>query len=423
MSYDKELVKVMMNKEAYSRYASLVSRDYIDPVVVTILDMFGNYYTTTATDKIIISDFIGYVNTVASTALKPEKVALILSLLADIEKNPAPTATGESILRALIDRYFAREIAFESGMIAEGKAVDMSVIKRTYDKYLSEAGKVDNINKYFVEVNSIKGLVERVYSSDGLHWPLTSLEQAVGPLRKGDFAVIGARPETGKTSMLTFAAAHMANQTPYNILWATNEEAGQKVYTRFVQASTGLTIRQIEADPVGAEKLFLSKVGSLGKLRMLDKADLSVRDIEEALSQEQYGLIVIDQLRKVHSRSAGDGSEVQRLGRLYQQAREWSKMYAPVITVHQARGDAHGVLFPQGNQLEGSQTEVQGECDLQIMMGRSFEKGHENHIGLNIVRNKLTGSPKTIPALRHCKIVLDFDRETAQFVDKEIHRP
>ena len=68
-----------------------------------------------------------------------------------------------------------------------------------------------------------------------------------------------------------------------------------------------------------------------------------------------------------------------------------------------------------GNQLEGSQTEVQGELDLQIMMGKSHEAGYENVRGLNIVKNKMLGDKDTEEGLRHSKFEVILKPEVSRF--------
>ena len=53
------------------------------------------------------------------------------------------------------------------------------------------------------------------------------------------------------------------------------------------------------------------------------------------------------------------------------------------------------------NQLEGSQTEVQGELDVQIMLGAEDKTTQER--GIAIVKNKLAGGDRTEELYRHHK--------------------
>ena len=94
-------------------------------------------------------------------------------------------------------------------------------------------------------------------------------------------------------------------------------------------------------------------------------------------------------------------SEVARLAKIFQHARTLATEYGPVIAVHQAGGSATNVMFPADNQLEGSQTEVQGELDVQIMLGAE-DKGSPER-GLSIVKNKLAGGEKSEELYRHHK--------------------
>jgi hypothetical protein len=70
------------------------------------------------------------------------------------------------------------------------------------------------------------------------------------------------------------------------------------------------------------------------------------------------------------------------------------------------------------SQLYGSKTGVQGEADVQLMIGASHEPGKQLERYISVVKNKLPGSGGTDPRLRHGKFTVDMDAERGRFVGR-----
>ena len=99
---------------------------------------------------------------------------------------------------------------------------------------------------------------------------------------------------------------------------------------------------------------------------------------------------------------------------MYQWARELAKKYAPVIAVHQADVNAEGVDYIGKECLYLSKTGVQGEVDVQLMIGKRND-GDSNTRYLNIVKNKLAGSEMTEEKLRHGAAQVKIDPERGRY--------
>ena len=91
----------------------------------------------------------------------------------------------------------------------------------------------------------------------GLYWRLEDLNKSIGPLRKGDFVVIGKRPEVGGTSLTLSELTHMFEQSDGDAVFFNNEEAELKVYKRIMHAALGISEREIAADPAAAARRLL----------------------------------------------------------------------------------------------------------------------------------------------------------------------
>ena len=235
---------------------------------------------------------------------------------------------------------------------------------------------------------------------------------ALGDLRQGDLVVVGTRPDTGKTTFLASEATYMAPQLAEDqcVLWVNNEEEGNKVFRRLIQSALGRSTAKLDANLPQALDDYKLAVGRADKIVMLNKADVHVRDVDLLVKKYNCGLIIFDQLWKVHGFDAEAGNEVARQTMLFNWARELAKKVAPVITVHQADGSAEGVKWIDMSKLYGSKTGIQGEADAIITIGRLPDTGDARY--LYVPKNKMMGKD---PALRNGMFEIEIEKDIGRF--------
>src|SRR3990167_7595567 len=140
-------------------------------------------------------------------------------------------------------RTKAAKIAFLGLEVAEGK--------KTFDDLLGEAETLRQDSRqgnYSEFLSDDSEAILAKIKAPGLRWRLDSMNQMLGPLRKGDFGFIFARPESGKTTFLADQVTYMAEQECGPILWFNNEKAGEVVLARCQQACFGLTSQELFSD-------------------------------------------------------------------------------------------------------------------------------------------------------------------------------
>ena len=249
----------------------------------------------------------------------------------------------------------------------------------------------------------------------GLHWPLRSLNMSLGPLRGGDFGFIFARPESGKTTFLAHTTACFAQQVDRPGVWFNNEEQGEKVRVRSVQATLGLTTDELFGRDIEQHQASYNKnIG--GRLLIYDDASISKRIVESIITDIKPSFIVFDQIDKIQGFSADRQDLVY--GRIYQWARELAKTYAcPVIGVCQSDGTGEGIKWLTMSHVADAKTSKQAEADWILGIGRSNEEGTQAVRYFNISKNKLMGSEGTDPELRHGRFDVWIYPETARYGD------
>jgi len=261
--------------------------------------------------------------------------------------------------------------------------------------------------------DDLEELYDKQVRTPGLKWRLKCLNQSLGSLRQGDFGFIFARPETGKTTFLASEVSYMCNQKEGNVLWFNNEEQGEKVMLRCIQATLGLNDTELSADLKGNKEKYYALTNR--QIKIVDRASLHKSDVEKICDKIKPSLIIFDQIDKV--KGFDEGRTDLTLGVLYQWARELAKTYAPVIAVCQADGTGEGIKWLNMGHVANAKTAKQAEADWILGIGKTHDEGFELMRYLNISKNKLVGDSNSLPELRHGKFDVIIKSDNGRYED------
>jgi hypothetical protein len=252
--------------------------------------------------------------------------------------------------------------------------------------------------------------------TDGLMWRLKCLNEGLGPLVGGTLGHLFARPETGKTSFLHSECEYWLGQLKDDeiILWLNNEESKKRIKMRWYTSVTGMTKREIQANPEKAKKIFASKRG--GQVKLVDRATFSVDEIEQMCMKYQPRIVVIDQGDKVTykgEKNAGNGAD--RLKNVYDKLREVTKrcnatFKMDMLTIGQADVVAEGKKWLFLSNLDSGKTGKAGAFDYVIGVGKTYTEAGRRYISL--CKNKLE-SGEDIGE----KYAVNFDNVLARYTD------
>lgn len=340
--------------------------------------------------------------------------------------------------RLLYDSIFSRlrETEVDDERITEyleqqrKQAVAAKIASLSVDVALGKKG-AETLNPLFEELNTeveieevspfVVDAKEHVYGEkkDGtyLYWRLNSLNKMLGPLSKGDFGFIFARPETGKTTMLASEVTYMAEQLhsagiTSPIIWFNNEEEGRKVLRRCHQAALGITKEEFEHNLDESLDMYGHQTGNL--IKIVDDAGLSKRKVEAICKEYNPALIIFDQIDKIQGFEADRYDLMMKA--IYQFARELAKKYGPVIGICQAGGTAEGKKRLNMNDVDSSHTAKQGEADFMFGIGKSNNDGEEYSRYISVCKNKLDG-PGINEVMRHGHVAVTILPMTARYED------
>ena len=345
---------------------------------------------------------------------EPEREA-ISDLLTAVSQTVASNDVLNSILETVRKRSVARDMAIKALEVSEGHG-SWETLTSLYDSLQTREDGIEPLDRINFVTDDLNVLESHTIRSAGLHWRLNCLNRSLGPLRPGDFGFIFARPESGKTTFLASEVSYMASQTEKPIIWFNNEEQGEKVRLRIIQATLGYTNDQIWVDKASTQALYNEQ--TKGLIRIVDEAAIYRGDVELILKSLSPSLVIFDQIDKIYG--FDDDRDDLHLGAIYIWARGLAKKYeCAIIGVCQSDGQGEGVKWLTMSHVSNAKTSKQAEADWILGIGRSNEVSTDDIRFFNISKNKLLGDPNTDPNERHGRFEVYIRPMIARYEDLE----
>ena len=326
-------------------------------------------------------------------------------LIGIISSQDIPSGSAiEDTLNRIYIREKAKDLANLATDVFNGKTHNLHSIRT----YLND---IENIKEKEIQPVStqIEDIMQGVDTSNHYHFNIRELQDRIGGIGKGNFGIIFARPETGKTA---FWVSLVANENGFahqdiNVHAFVNEEPAIRTQMRLITACCGMSREEI-ATNVDMAKEKWSQISP--NIKLYDTVDWDMSDYDSHCEQHNPDLLIIDQLDKVNVGGAYNRQD-EKLREIYKQARELCKRRdCCVIGVSQASADAHDRERIGFDMMENSKTGKAAEADLIIGIGKKDDLEQtsiERH--LSISKNKMSGW--------HGVVTTQLQAELSRFVD------
>ena len=419
MDYDC-LFLCAKSKENLQRY-----RRYIKPHIVVketniILDGMDKYYKTfPSVTTINWEPFTAFLIADQSKRLTDDSIVKLRMTLTKA-KTFVPHHAHEEVIKTLFELDYLAQIMEECEKVKEGSS-DLEHVHILATDALKNVERYIEKDELFVSAD-LSSIADRI-SSTGYEWRLDVLNRSLGPLRNGNFVIVAARVEVGKTTFLASEVSYIAQQLPKDrpVVWVNNEEESSVVFFRIVQAALGVESKEMIADSKAAMIAYTALMGGDKDKIRVTKDTNHVRDLETLFREINPGLIIFDQLDKVAGFKESEREDIT-LGKIYKWARELARTYGPVIAASQLSATAVDLKDPPFigmDALRGSKTDKPGEADAVITLGKYKEpKTPEEEMirTINVPKNKLPGGgTKQMESERHGQYLVTIDPIRARF--------
>jgi len=397
LSLDLTLLRLLKTRDRYEKLHRSVPEQGIDEPTRVVLRDYGKYFEAHPGTDVIDPAAFGTYFALLHPKLKPETIAAYKARFKQIEQDPAP-GVADGILERLAAVRTATKLQTLLEGFDSGEADLTSGLRQINDEH---EDFVTRRKEHPKVRDKIEDIIEADEHDTGLHWRLVCLNESMRPLRGGDFGILAARVDSGKSSFLASELTHFAPQL--DALWPgqersiavfNNEGPGQRLKHRCYNAALGKTTREL-IDLKRAGTLYTDYVAALGgreSISVFDVHDYSMGELEDIVKDVRPAIVVIDMLDNVQADGIahnGGTRTDQILEWLYQRSRVWAVKYdCAVLATSQLSADADGAIYPSMATLANSRTGKAGAADFVLMLGRSHDPQLANTRFISLPKNK-----------------------------------
>lgn len=389
------LLKVMSERKTYERYNKYISYEILPKETEVLLKDYGRYFKHPQFIDHKHIDFsrflVEFQTNWHATGISEDQHRGYIILLENVEKTPLLDS------EACLTPFIAKEARLKIEQFWENDfdPEKIKVMLDRYEKKLSEIVK-DVDNERFDIRNVELGSLDR---RNGIPWALQGLNNSLGNMIKGDFAIFGAGVNAGKSA---FVISQVATTLKYikndpdagPILFFNSEGSLDVMWARVLSA---LSSKSTEFIVENRKKALLgfSKTYGEDAFWSYELAGHSVGFIENKIKKYKPSLVIIDMIDAV---TAGKSdNEVTKSKDLYQKLRSLSGEYCPIIGTCQVKDSAAFYWNKEESRkvpkkwlglsdLHFSNVEKQGAASIVIMVGMDENYPDERYI--NIVKEK-----------------------------------
>ena len=222
---------------------------------------------------------------------------------------------------------------------------------------------------------------------------IPSLRRKVEGVSGGHLLLVGARPNTGKTSFhasLIAGPEGWAHQGAKCVVLC-NEEAYERVGARYLSAACNMSMDEVKANVALAR----SRYEPVKKnIHIKDSTNKDMQWVESLVKQEKPDVLILDMGDKFASKTSDKSDVYLKDAAIH--ARNIAKQYnCCVVWMSQLSAVAEGKVYVDQSMMEGSKTGKAAEADLMVLISKNpivegaDEEDTQRH--LNIAKNKLKG--------------------------------
>lgn len=419
---DLAVLRVMTQREQWDKVKGYVPTSALDEHTKMVLEDYRKYYDMhPEAENIDMDGFRSLFFGLWHRSLNQESINTY-NILLDRCCTPVTAETQAAIVNMLIELELVTEVANDIQEYDAGEEIDVVARMEHRVKVAKEKLEVISTCGYA----TLETLDEKAESSVEYAWPCNYMNQHWRKVVGGDFLIIAALTDVGKTAFTMMLAVCFSVQTKYPILWFNNEGQKERIQRRAYGMMLGVGSDQIEAwrlDGTLGQRLH-QIYGRPDPIRIYDTHRLDSRQLEdlaERVIEAEGGIggIVWDMLDNVKVKNGGgDARTDQILEAKYQWARELGAIHDfPNLATSQQSANKEWQQWPAASELKDSKVGKQGAADMVLFITKPEEPAKDSFRYISTPKNKL--AKDTAPTTR---LDMRFDRTTG-YMREEQYQP
>jgi len=322
------------------------------------------------------------------------------------KEEPMNNDIAKEVLSKLFQQMVGEEVANIGFDYVNGTKNNLEPLRNILDNYQDDFTPSFKFKGDDISFNT---LVEHLDLKFQWKFNIPSLRRRVEGLSGGHFVIVGARPNTGKTS---FHASIIASEGGFidqgaKCVVLCNEEAYKRVGLRYLYCKSNMSSDQVLEN----RKLALERYDPLRNLLSIkDATDKNMDYVEQLAKSINPDIIVLDMGDKFAT--AGSERSDIYLKEAAIHARNIAKKYnCVIIWMSQLSAEAEGKINVNQSMLEGSKTGKAAEADLMLLISKNpdieGQDSNDPQRHIRLAKNKLTGW--------HGAVHVELDVETGRY--------
>ena len=397
------LIRTLMDKDFYENNKGIRTPDNLFSKDLRGIKRTLDYAMETYERSITPAELEGlfFTHNVLTTANKDS----YRDLFKKINKaEPMSPDIAQEVMGNLFQKLVGEEIANLGVKYVNGVENTLEPVRKIIEDYQDDF--MPNLKIDWGDI-SIDTLLEKADVQAKWKFNISSLQRRIEGVSGGHLVLVGARPNTGKTS---FHASIIASEDGFarqgaKCIVLCNEESYDRVGARYLSAASNMSMDEVKGNYALAATRYKPVHDNI---KIKDSTGKDMRWVEAVVKAYQPDILVLDMGDKFASKGSADSHVYLKDAAIH--ARNIAKQYdCAVIWMSQLSADAEGKVYVDQSMMEGSKTGKAAECDLMILISKNpqvegqDEQDSQRH--LNIAKNKLRGGWHGVV---HCE--LDGDR-------------
>ena len=394
------LLKTLLNREFYDNHKGIRCPDKIFTKDVRRIKQSLDSAMESYPGDLTVGDLQAVFNVQNQSMTTATRTAYD-DLFRRIEKaEPIKQEIAEDALSKMFQQYVGDEVANLGFEFVNGSKNSLEPLRRLLEDYHDNF--TPNVRVDWDDI-SIDTLLEANDLETQWKFNIPSLRRKVEGVSGGHLLLVGARPNTGKTS---FHASLIAGPDGWahqgaKCIVLCNEESYERVGARYLSAATNMSMDEVKANIALARKRY-DPVRQ--NIRIKDSTQKNMQWVEAVIKAEKPDIVVLDMGDKFATKNSDKSDVYLKDAAIH--ARNIAKQYkCCVIWMSQLSAVAEGKVFVDQSMMEGSKTGKAAEADLMVLISKNpvvegaDEQDTQRH--LNIAKNKLKGG---YHGVIHCEL-------------------
>mgnify|MGYP003315889582 CR=1 FL=1 len=401
------LLKTLMDKEFYELHKGIRCQDKIFTKDVRKVKQVLDYAMETYDQGISLADLeaLFYATNKTLTTSNKEQYKKIFQKIAN--SSALNKEVANEVISKMFQQVVGEEVANIGYAFVNGTQNSLEPLRKIVEDYQDDF--TPNLKIEFEDM-SIETLLKANAEETQWKFNIPTLRRNVEGVSGGHFIVLGARPNTGKTSFhasLVMGPNGFADQGA-KVIVLCNEETPTRVGHRYLTCAVGTDANGIRKDK--ATHLARYKAKST-HLKFKDSTEKDMSWVESVCKYYKPDIVMLDMGDKFTSTANGVSiHEVLKQNVMY--ARQIAKQQeCAVFYMSQLSAEAEGRVVLNQSMMEGSKTGKAAEADLMLLLARNppteNQTEEDTHRHIINAKNKLTGW--------HGMVTCEFDYKTPLF--------